>query len=271
MKLLRSLSLTSTLVLGLPAALAHEFWLEPSVYSAKAGTSVALALRVGEDFRGELRPFTRARVAALRHYTADGMTDTLAKVPGSGETPALDFTLTRPGTQVFAMDSTPSTIVLSADKFTAYLHSDGLEHIAKLRQAAGNENSPGRERYRRCVKTLLRVGEKSDGTFAVRTGQRLEIVPDSDPLAAKAGARISFKLYFEQRPLAHALVQAWHHRDQAQLHVIKSRSNLEGSVTFDLPYAGPWMLSVVHMVPLQNVAEADWESLWGNLTFALNP
>jgi hypothetical protein len=29
------------------------------------------------------------------------------------------------------------------------------------------------------------------------------------------------------------------------------------------------MVSVVHMIPARGVANADWDSFWGNLTFAL--
>ena len=51
--------------------------------------------------------------------------------------------------------------------------------------------------------------------------------------------------------------------------MIKGRSAANGTITFDLPYAGPWMISLVHMIPLKDVPGYDWQSYWGNLTFAL--
>ena len=43
----------------------------------------------------------------------------------------------------------------------------------------------------------------------------------------------------------------------------------EGRVTVTPPWAGTWMASVVHMVPATDSPNHDWDSHWGNLTFAL--
>ena len=102
----------------------------------------------------------------------------------------------------------------------------------------------------------------------MRTGQRLEITPQSDPFAARPGTRLGFTITFDGQPLAGAQVRAWHHRD-GNVVMIKGRSAANGTITFDLPYAGPWMISLVHMIPLKDVPGYDWQSYWGNLTFAL--
>ena len=39
---------------------------------------------------------------------------------------------------------------------------------------------------------------------------RLEIVPLNNPLALRPGAPLSLRVLFEQKPLAAALVKAWH-------------------------------------------------------------
>ena len=122
----------------------------------------------------------------------------------------------------------------------------------------------------RCVKTLVQVGGKNDATYATRTGQRLEIVPESDPLAARPGARLAFTLFFDGKPIEGGLVRAWHHREK-NLVFIKGRTTADGRIAFELPYAGAWMISLVHMIPLKDVPGYDWQSYWGNLTFALNP
>ena len=36
-----------------------------------------------------------------------------------------------------------------------------------------------------------------------------------------------------------------------------------------IPVDGGWMLSVVHMIPVADSTEVDWDSYWGNLSFAL--
>lgn len=261
------LGLLAAAVLAAPLP-AHEFWLSPEKFSAAPGEAVGVRLQVGVDFSGETQPWTVRRVAALRHGTAAGLTDARALVPAALQLPVLAFPLATPGAHLLACDTNPSRLELSADKFTDYLRDEGLDAIAHLRADTHREAEPSRERYQRCLKTLLLVGEKSDATYATRTGQRLEIVPLSDPLVAHPGARLGFAVFFDGRPLPGALVKAWHRRD-AQLHLIKSRTAADGSVRFDLSFAGPWMISVVHMLPLAGDPEIDWHSYWGNLTFAL--
>ncbi len=75
-------------------------------------------------------------------------------------------------------------------------------------------------------------------------------------------------LTFENRPLAGALVKGWHRHD-GQLLLIKAKTDATGQVALSLPYAGEWMVSVVHMIPSVNATGADWDSFWGNLSFEL--
>ena len=258
------------LALAFPRLAAHEFWLQPEKHFAALGATLNVSLRRGEDFTGEVRPLDTERVVALRHYSAAGVVDALPRLTAPPGVDSLPFTFAQPGTHLLCEDSAVSTITLSPDKFLSYLNDDGLEFVAAARKAAKQDTAPGRERYLRCVKTLVRVGEKSDATFALRTGQRLEIVPQSDPFAARPGDRLAFTVFFDGKPLEGALVRAWHHREK-NLIVVKGRTASDGMIAFDLPYAGSWMVSLVHMIPLKDVPDYDWQSYWGNLTFALSP
>jgi uncharacterized GH25 family protein len=191
-------------------------------------------------------------------------------VPAAPGLQAFAVDLATPGTHVLAYDSQPSTIVLPPADFLSYLQEEGLDHVAATRHAAGQDQTPGRERYQRFVKTLLRAGDQSDATFAGRAGQRLEVVPVTDPLVAGAGRRLAFAVLFEGRALAGASVRAWHRRG-TEVVILKGQTGTDGQVAFDLPHAGPWMISVVHMIPLRDVPGLDWESSWASLTFALAP
>ena len=77
-----------------------------------------------------------------------------------------------------------------------------------------------------------------------------------------------FRLLFDGKPLVNRLVKAWYKHDGQTL-LIRTHSDSGGQVAFNFPYAGPWMLSVVHMLPATETADADWDSFWGNLTFDL--
>lgn len=255
------------LLTSLPAA-AHEFWMMAKPFSPAVGASTSITLHVGEYFHGDLLPIASTQTAALLLYSKGNPRDLQSQLPADKALPYLQMAFPNSGTYMLAYDSNPTQIALAPDKFHAYLHDEGLDHIIRQREEAGNATAPGRERYRRNVKALLRVGGKSDGSYAALTGQRLEIVPTSDPLAKSAGDNLSFTLFFDSRPLPNALVKAWHKREGQTL-MIRAHTGDDGKVSFSLPYAGPWMISVVHMVPATDAPDVDWDSFWGNLTFEL--
>jgi uncharacterized GH25 family protein len=254
------------LVLGLAARLvAHECWLQPSTFSPAAGGKVRLTIQVGMEFTGETRPFNPQRVAALKHFSAAGAEDWTALV-----TPGLEFAAPLPvaGTHVITYDSKPSFIELDAEKFHEYLREEGLEHVIAEREKAGEGAKPGRERYQRCIKSILQAGGKADGSYAVVTGQHLELIPLDDPAATRPGGAIRFQLLFAGQPLAGSKVRAWQ-RQGGKLTTLDAISSASGEVTFQLPLTGEWMISTVHMARATGDAEADWKSHWGNLTFAV--
>ncbi|MDB5760060.1 MAG: hypothetical protein JWM30_3349 [Burkholderia sp.] len=265
---LPSVLLATLMMLFAPLAGAHEFWLQAQPFMPEAGSSAVVSLKVGENFDGEVTPLVDERTAALRHYAAGSVVDLMPRLPRRTALPSMNVPMASAGLHLIAFDSQPITFSLPADKFQAYLHDEGLDYVIEQRAAAGKAAEPGRERYRRHVKTLLKSGGGSDDTFALKTGQRLEITPLSDPYAAQPGSTLRFRLTFEGRPLANALVKGWHKHD-TQLLIIKARTDAAGEVSLSLPYAGEWMVSVVHMIPATNAPNADWDSFWGNLTFAL--
>lgn len=267
---MKRLAHIATTVLALavsPFAAAHEFWLWPSPFAIPAGGMATLAMYVGEHFSGEQVAFTPGQAASIQVHAHHAQIDLGRHMRLRAEQPVLHLSFPKAGTHVLAFDSAPSVITLSADKFHAYLHEEGLDAIIRQREQDGTAATPGRERYRRNAKTLLRVG-KPDGSYAARTGQRLEILPLADPLKASPGDTVGFRLLFDDKPLSGVLVKAWH-RKGGQTLAIRARSDAEGKVRLTLPYAGPWMVSTVHMIPVGDSADADWDSFWGNITFEI--
>ena len=182
MKLLQTLLAATALTTSLAAG-AHEFWMWADPFFPKVGAEANMTLHVGEYFKGVLTGFAPIDVAAVRRYSR-GKRE--AWQPGelpNTTLPGLELTFSKPGTHMVSYDSHFNQVVLPADKFTAYLHEEGLDAIIRQREKSGTSATPGRERYWRCVKTLLRVGGKSDATHALDTGQRFEIIPLSDPFA----------------------------------------------------------------------------------------
>jgi uncharacterized GH25 family protein len=259
-------------ILGTAPLVAHEFWLQPSTFTPATGQALELTLRVGMDFKGEIRPFTRERVAAFHHLSSEGREYWIQHVhadPAHAPT-SHRLRLEQPGTHVIAVDSTPSLITLDPEKFTAYLKDEGLDAVLHERALAGESGQPGRERYVRTVKTIVRAGGLADPAGYQPVGQRLELLPVAPSLEREGPGLFQVALVFERQPLPGALVRAWH-RTGETLTTLETRSDKRGLASFTLPSGGEWMFSVVHMVRLKGVAEADWESIWGNLTVSLGP
>ncbi|MCE3272321.1 MAG: hypothetical protein K0S57_2718 [Ramlibacter sp.] len=249
---------------------AHEFWMWPQSFHLPVGGAAVLSLSVGENFEGEPIAFSRPLVANLRRLAAADEADLQHLTPDSGSADSIRVDLPRPGTHVIALDTHPSLVVLEADKFNDYLREDGLVGALRAREAAGKSATPGRERFRRNIKTILHAGGRSDGAFRRRTGQRLEIVPLHDPARLGPAQPMGFQVWFDDRPLAGALVRLWHGRGPGVPKLTLTQvSNAHGKVTLALPREGTWMASVVHMVPADAGCDCDWDSYWGNLTFAV--
>ena len=260
-------SIICSFAFALPGiANAHEFWMRAEPFSPRVGSTAQLLMYVGQYFEGDQVGFVTSHAAMLHHYFGGKMDDLIGLVPAEKAIGQVPVTITQAGTHLIAFDSYPSPITIEAGKFDAYLHDEGLDQIVAQREAQGKSALPGRERFRRVTKTLLRAGGKSDRTFALRTGQRLELVPLIDPTATPVGQTLRFKLFFDDKPVAGALVRAWHHHDNETIS-IRAISDAEGMVTYSLPYAGPWMVSTVYMTAATDSNEADWDSYWGNLMF----
>lgn len=262
------LLLLYTLLTG-PAG-AHEFWFKPVDNPQRLNSVAPLQLEVGEYFSGDLVGFSAAATVSIRQYANKAERNLVPLLPAQGAVATLPLRLDIPGTHMVAFEGQPTNITLPADTFHAYLHDEGLDFIKAQREAAGTLTKPGRERYRRFVKTLIAAesAAATDTAFSVQTGLRLEIVPLNNPLRMKPGDALGLRVLYERKALAGALVKAWHKRTGETV-MVRATTNNAGEVSVHLPYAGAWMVSVVHMVPAVMDADVDWDSFWGNLSFAL--
>lgn len=244
---------------------AHEFWIEAGDYAPAVARGTDISVRVGERYVGDLVGITASHAAAIRVVSAAGTQDLGNRIPSASMLPALRLSFTGAGAHIVTYDSHPSGVELPADKFHAYLEMEGLGAIIRQREAAGTAAQPGRERFRRNAKALLRVGGRTDRTTLAVTGQRFEIIPLVDPLAAKVGDALTFELRFEGKPVSGLLLKAWSKRTIGL--AVQGTSDDRGRVTLKLPSDGRWMLNTVHMVPATGVPGVDWDSFWSSLTF----
>lgn len=133
------------------------------------------------------------------------------------------------------------------------------------RERTGRTGVEGSEIYRRCAKTLLRVGDAPLNSRVItrRYGLALELVPE----AAPAVGEMSVRVYFRGRLLPGALVKLRDLSNDAQPQQMET-SDAHGRARFVLPGAGAWMLNVVWSTPRPRGADTDFETYFSSLAFA---
>ncbi len=252
----------AALLLSAASAFAHDFWIELRVHRVAVGASVAIPLRVGEDYAGEAVARDPLRIEKFVLIGPSGTSDVAGE---DKKDPAGTVTLAEEGIYVVAFRSKRRSIELEAAKFEAYLREEGLHHVVKARADAKQTDAAGREVYSRCAKTLIRAGDGAKDGFDRVAGMRLEVVPETNPFLAKTGDGLRFRVVYEKQPLPGALVVARSAKDPK--HTTSARTGDDGAVKLVLDRDGAWMVKCVHMIPAPPETGMDWESLWATVTF----
>ena len=263
---MRRLGLSIVVFLAVSLAHAHEFWMQPKKFRYTKGETMSLDFMVGENFEGELWNLKKERLVKFDHVSAGKSVNMIhAAVPGEGKN--LSVTFQQDGTQLFVMQGNNSFIKLDGEKFNAYLKEDGLDEILEHRTKTNTLADSAREHYARCAKLLVQVGDKTDETYRKPAGLPLEIIPLSNPYAAKIGDEIKFRVLLNSKPLEFTLVKIWN-KGEGKTFIQNLHTEKDGTVTARLSNSGSWMVSTVKMVPSKD-PKADWQSYWASLVFGL--
>jgi uncharacterized GH25 family protein len=248
------------------SAFAHDLWLE--IDAEEAGFEVEGF--IGEHLK-EPEPYRLAsadRVARFELVGPDSTMDMASAVETDRDRLASLPVVEGPGTYAVVLEMTPVTIALPAHTFDGYLAEEGLTDV----QAAHEPGSVGRELYSRTVVSLVGVGPKGKvkktGEVAteVKPDLALQLVPDTNPLLAKPGDDVTFRLLFAGEPVADRQVVAASRVGADDVREVVARTDADGNVTFTIDGGGYWIVRLVHMTPSVEPG-ADWRSYWAALTF----
>ncbi|MGI8783990.1 MAG: DUF4198 domain-containing protein [Acidobacteriota bacterium] len=262
----RFLISSAVMLLLLAELAAHDFWIEPSSFRPAVGSLVAARLRVGEKLQGD--PVQRSAMRIQRFFiTGPGGEKPMAG--RDGEDPAGLARIDGSGVMVIGYRSNTSHVELDPEKFEQYLREEGLEQIIARRAELGHGPRKVREIYSRCAKALLAAGAGESSGYNRVVGFTLELVPENNPYELKPGEEFNVRLFYEGKPVKGVLVAALSRKAPEQLQSV--RTDGDGRASLRLPHSGVWLVKAVHMIPVQDEAVADWESLWASLTFEVSP
>lgn len=267
----RALPIALLSVLWSGPADAHDYWLAPETFDPAAGSGFDVELLRGGHFVREVsRPYQPERTESFVLVTAAG-TEDLRPRAVEGKAPVLDDLTIGAGAALIAMERDWVDIELPDDRFTDYLHHEGLDAITALRDREGHRKVE-RECYTRALKSLVRAGNGPSGdVHSTVLGHRLEIVLLDDPHALGTGDTLRARVLWKGRPLAGAKLTT-HQRPSAQRGKVSTRTvttNDDGVAEIRLRSAGAWLLRMVHMVPCTGCKHTDWESYWTSFSFAV--
>lgn len=253
-----------TILVALSGAplLAHDLWIEPTTFLPDTGAMVGLKLRVGQDLLGDPVPRDPSLIKQFVYEDASGRKPVVGR---NGADPAGFLRAEAAGMLVIGYHSNPSAVTLTAEKFNQYLKEEGLDAVAALRARRSETGAPAREIFSRCAKSLVQSGPAAKGPGDRSLGCTLELVAERNPYSTPGAQDLPFRLTYENRPLAGALVVAINRADPSQK--ISARSDSDGRVRFRLTQDGMWLVKAVHMVPAPAGANAEWASYWASLTF----
>lgn len=252
-------------------ASAHDFWVQPNTFRVGAGAPASLTLQVGHGAERRRSPIRRDRIVQFVAAGPDGKRVDLLPDLHLGE-PSSDAVVSLPiaGTYVLALQTdNRGESHLPADRFNAYLKTEGVTPAAEERARTGRSGAEGSERYSRVAKAIVQVG--ADGLYGeiIRPlGLPLEIVPEADPGALRPTGILPVRIFYDGRPLAGALLKLTDlAHDEAPLDA--RRTDKDGQASFSIPKAGAWLLSVVWTRPLPPSASTDFETVFSSLSFAV--
>jgi uncharacterized GH25 family protein len=262
--LMKKIILIITVFLLMLPILAHEFWLQPEKFMYQPGENINIRFWVGEDFNGMNWGGNHDKVSSLQLYRDDIIDDMADQLSGE-KGDSLQLSIFDEGTPMVVFNSTNSFIQLDSAKFNTYLKEDGLTDALDYRAAHNENDSAGREFYQRSVKTLVQVGDKKSN-ISRQTNLPLDIIPLSNPYAAKSNDTLAVKLLFKKQPLNNQLVNVWQ-RSNGKTTKREYHTNSKGIIHFGMFTAGKWMVSTVKMIHLDNDPAAGWQSYWGSCTW----
>lgn len=237
---------------------ADETWLQPEQAAVTPGARLALDLTKGDGFNGPEGVVLPERVARIIGRVGGGDV-VLVGTPVAGEKSLrFEVTLPRPGVAVLGVELKPRVLELEPEKIEPYFR---MLHAGGDLRALWNE-VPEPRRWREAsmthAKAFARVGEPAAGeqSWTQPLGLALEIMPERDPTALRAGDTLPIRVLRRGAPFP-GFVLAFVSAGGTREHV--RATDAEGRAAAKLDVAGLWL---VHGADLRRatVNEREWDS-----------
>jgi len=249
---------------------AHDMFLRPATHFAAERSNVLVRLLNGTFSKSE-NSITRDRLADVAIVSPSGRAalDT-AQWSIAGDTSTFTLTTGAAGTYVLGTSTRPRILGLPPKDFNQYLADDGMPDELAARKKDGTISQPSKERYHKHVKALVQVGARPDSGYKTVLGYPAEIVPLQNPYGLKVGASLEVRVLVDGMAVANQFIQ-YGGRTPTEERVAQrsTRSNAQGIARIPLDRVGTYYVKFIDMQRLKGDADANYESKWATLTFAV--
>ncbi|MGM0452171.1 MAG: DUF4198 domain-containing protein [Thermodesulfobacteriota bacterium] len=248
---------------------AHDCWLQPDKFYLGLEAFLFARLFVGHKMAPEKElPLEKNMTPRLDLIRKDGKIDLLDQLT-DGCQPAVAFDPGAEGSGLIVMDRDFTMITLDNEKFGTYLSHEKHEQLLPAMKA--NPRGEQVERYARCMKALVQVGDRIDDKIPnKRTDQKLEIILHTHPRLCTGNSVLEASVFFDGNPLADKYVTACQLRPDGKVFEQTACTDANGNASFTVEGPGVWLLRLIHLSPYTGSQDIDWESYWASFCFDLN-
>lgn len=244
-------------------AIASDTWLQPRRTSVLPGTIAQVELATGAKFpaRDDVVKQDGVGVALAR---LNGKTVELAQPSVDKKSFEYRAALSEPGIATLWVSLAPRSVELRGKQIRPHLDNIGAPLLVRQAWESAKGPRPWREVHTRHVKTFVRVGRpKNDFSWSQPVGLPLEVVPDKDPTALRAGDDFPVRVLKNGSPAADFPLGIVH---EGNTNRAVKQTDATGRAVFRLPRSGQWLLRGTELRSSKKPS-IDWESDSITLTF----
>lgn len=247
------------------AGFAHDTWIAARESAPPAGTTVVMDVTSGMAFPELDYAIKAERIARARVRVGRSVVD-VTDLRSGAKSLELRFSAPSAGLGTVWVDLAPKSLELEAAEVRHYLEEIGANETVGREWSARKGRRVWRETYTKHAKTFVRIGGAvGDSSWSEPVGAVLEIVPETDPTALRAGGVLSVRVLKDGKPFAGFKVAAV--PAGAKTADLKT-TDADGRVTFVLDRPGGWLVRGTDLYASPS-RRGEWESHFATLTLVV--
>ena len=177
------------------------------------------------------------------------------------------------GSHMIALELKAFRVAVYVDEFRDYLKTEVASSLDLAEFGFTEDKAIIKERYTKCAKTLIQVGDGPSDHITKPMNLLVEIVPMTNPAEVNQGDTLQLKVLKKRKPIPGQSVFVGHNQggssgDEEEPMILVSDD--DGLISLPITHVGKWWMYFVDMEPASRRDSMDFVSQWASLTFEVN-